>query len=113
MRHVKRALVVLVAALAVIGPGGTVANAQNGSGRTPPTQSKPCKAYFYVAGDGVRIRATPGGRKLGLAWYGESVRIGTVVNGWRQIWLPNRSGRPGTASAGWMSDRYIELVPCV
>ncbi|ALG06392.1 hypothetical protein AOZ06_05140 [Kibdelosporangium phytohabitans] len=71
------------------------------------TVAKACGENFhYIAGNGVRIRKTPGGVALGAAWYWERVNLGARNGSWQYVTFYQRTSG---IRAGWVAAQYVEF----
>jgi hypothetical protein len=75
--------------------------------RVPTTAAtaKSCENFWYISGNGVRIRKSPGGTALGAANSWERVTPGSVSGSWTYVTFYNRA--PGTLRAGWVSSQFV------
>lgn len=103
------ATVVGAACLALTaGTAGTASATQVTEDRAPTTASAQCgRNFWYISGDGVRIRKSPGGVALGAAHHGEEVSPGARKGAWRYVKFVHRPA--GKVRRGWVANRFVDL----
>lgn len=84
------------------------ASAQTTEHRASAPASAQCgRMFWYISGDGVRIRRSPGGVALGVAFLGEEVAPGARRGAWRFVRFVHR--RAGSLRSGWVADQFVDL----
>jgi hypothetical protein len=102
------AVVVGAACLALTAGAAGTASAQVTEARASTSASVECgRNFWYISGDGVRIRLSPGGVALGAAFKGEEVSRGAVNGMWRYVRFVHRPS--GSLRGGWVADKFVDL----
>jgi hypothetical protein len=71
-----------------------------------PTAKRCGENFFYISGNGVRIRKSPGGTILGYANYWERVAPGHTSGSWTYVNFYNRSSG---VTQGWVSSQFVSF----
>lgn len=101
------AVAVAAACLALTAGTAGTASAQVSSDKGTPNAAARCSENFwYISGNGVRIRKSPGGTALGAANAWERVTPGSVSGSWTYVTFYNRPA--GSLRAGWVSSQYVD-----
>ncbi|GAB3902582.1 hypothetical protein GCM10029964_093260 [Kibdelosporangium lantanae] len=61
--------------------------------------------FTFLDADAVRVRATPGGRVLGLAWYGTRLELHEKSGRWQRVSFPLRNQIK--LKSGWIDGSFV------
>lgn len=104
MRYAVRVSGLALTVLAVLGVGAMSSSAATGS--TAGTSAAGCNHFFYISGDAVRARKSPGGPILGLTWKYQRIQHRGLREGrWQQVTFlfPLASG----VRTAWVASQFV------